>query len=114
MDFSSPIDPQQPLMPDEIFQQTEDDLFEQSEDNFFASFVADQDSNSWTVRPQAPVDPQIMRFDSFYLAIRYLSSNPFPISDLSNYAVVFPLKFWRSFPRSHSLDQVPCNIIKIQ
>lgn len=106
MDFTPDQSPQESLMPE--------DFFEQQEEDFFASFVSDQDSNSWTISSSAPVDPQILRFESFYLAIRYLSSSPFPVNDLSNYAVVFPLKFWRSFPRSKSLDQVPCNIIKIQ
>lgn len=95
----------------QIFQDDDEDLF--SEENLMV-FMPSSQEEQFNVSGNVPSDPVCLRFDSFYLAVRYLSSQPFPINDLNNYAVVFPLSYWRSFPRSHKLDQVPCNIIKIQ
>lgn len=91
----------------------EEDQFDSLCESFFATFTPSGD-NSFNVSTEVPQDPQVLSFSSFYLAVRYLSSQPFPISDLTNYACVFPLSFWKSFPRTHKLDQVPCNIIKIK
>lgn len=106
-DANSPLPPFPPQQ-----SSTEDD-FEDECEAFFAT-LSDDGNNSYSINSQAPTDPVCLRFDSFYAAIRYLSSQPFPITDLSQYAVVFPLCFWQSFPRSHKLDKVPCNLIKIQ
>lgn len=89
-----------------------DDPFEEAEALFFATYNQTEDG-VYTVGESVPQDPKILSFSSFWLAIQYLSSQPFPISDLSQYAIVFPLQFWPSFPRSSRLDRVPCNLIKI-
>lgn len=89
-----------------------DDPFEEAEALFFATYQQTEDG-VYSVDESVPHDPKILSFSSFWLAIQYLSSQPFPISDLSQYAIVFPLQFWPSFPRSSRLDRVPCNLIKI-
>lgn len=102
-----------PLEPDPINVSSDCDYdFDALEEGFFANFH-ESSSGSYSVDDKVPQDPQILSFSSFWLAIQYLSSQPFPISDLTQYAIVFPLQFWKSFPRSHKLDKVPCNIIKI-
>lgn len=89
-----------------------DDPFEEAEAQFFATYQQTEDG-VYSVGESVPQDPKILSFSTFWLAIQYLSSQPFPISDLSQYAIVFPLQFWPSFPRSSRLDRVPCNLIKI-
>lgn len=92
---------------------SESDDFDNLEDTFFLNFTPQDSSNSFNVSDTPPSDPHVLSFSSYRLAISYLSSQPFPISDLSQYAIVFPLIYWTSFPRSRTLDRVPCNLIKI-
>lgn len=95
-------------------QSEQDDPFYDDLEGLTACFSPESDEGRYKVNSQVPFDPVCLSFESFILAVRYLSTQPFPISDLRNYAVVFPLSYWKSFPRSHNLDRVPCNIIKIQ
>lgn len=91
---------------------SQDDEFDIIEQEFFMNFSS-QDSDSYSVCQDIPKDPQILSFSSYRLAVSYLSSQPFPISDLSTYAIVFPLLYWQNFPHCRTLEKVPCNIIKI-
>ncbi len=91
----------------------EDEEFEQMEEAFFLNFTPSDSDDSFNVNDTPPKDPQLLQFSSYRLAVAYLSQQPFPISNLSQYAIVFPLNYWTYFPRAKTLDRVPCNLIKI-
>lgn len=93
-------------------QDQSDDDFDIIEQDFFMNF-SQSEPNKYSIDQNIPQDPQLLSFSSYKLAISYLSSQPFPISDLANYAIVFPLQYWHHFPHCRTLEKVPCNIIKI-
>ncbi len=97
----------------EIPDQSEPEDFDDLVDQFFLNFTPSDSDNSFNVNDTPPTDPQLLQFSSYRLAVAYLSQQPFPISNLSQYAIVFPLNYWTYFPRAKTLDRVPCNLIKI-